>query len=735
MGIAIGIDLGTTNSVACIKKIGISAIRNAEGDELTPSCVTMLPDASLVVGRAARDLQKQYPEQTITSVKRLMGRGFDDPEVQNAVREHHVSYPITTDPSEPGSIHLSLNNKSYTPEMISGLILKKLIQDSEAELHNKVDRAVVTVPAYFSDRQKFATRAACDYAGIQLLRLLPEPTAAALSFGLGELTETDSRTIMVFDLGGGTFDISVLSFAGGSFMEVTKGGDMWLGGDNIDTLLANHVFSKTQEQTGCQPITTLLDALTPAQRAHFLVELREKAEAAKITLSTETSATIEMFGLLRDEHNQLLDIDVTITRDEFNQLLKPIVEKIIHITQQILHEIRFEPELIDTVLMVGGSSLVPAIQDALKNLFGADKVSIHPRPMLAVAEGAAFMANKMTGETIEDQTAFSMMHSSAHDYYLQLAGGKKHLLIARNTPLPAHAEETLHFTHKEQMLARLRVFNEAEGILDQVGELWFHKETTDETNNQRPPTIRMMFSVDEDNIINIKAWSEKDTQQVIEAQIGRGGLVAKLYHDLENVLSRIAAQAKKEDVREDVQRLSQHVATSILSVADPLTGEVRNEQKQHAQQQIATLLALHEKGVAPLLAYEFCLKGRNAAEAALTDAEKNRVDALLTQMREALETLTDADKILQLDGAIDEFFDDVPIAFVLARAADGLRSFERDNETGNAREMRDYMKKLIENRYNEADYEQFSVKINMLLYMNFSYDNVSTHRFDRDVVL
>jgi Molecular chaperone len=239
---------------------------------------------------------------------------------------------------------------------------------------------------------------ACDYAGIKLLRLLPEPTAAVLSFGLGELGDNESRTIMVFDLGGGTFDISVLSFAGGSFMEITKGGDMWLGGDNIDKLLVDHVLACAEKTTNCKPITELIEMLSPLDKARFLVEVKEKAEAAKIALSSEEYATVEIFGLLKDEKNKLLDIDVTITRAEFAKLIDPVVKQTSSIAEQILHEIRFEPELIDTVLLVGGSSLVPAIQAELKNMFGSEKVMVHPRPLLAVAEGAALMAAKMIGQ-------------------------------------------------------------------------------------------------------------------------------------------------------------------------------------------------------------------------------------------------------------------------------------------------------------------------------------------------
>jgi molecular chaperone DnaK len=373
----------------------------------------------------------------------------------------------------------------HTPEMISGIILSKLIRDGEAELHGKIDQAVVTVPAYFSDRQKFATRAACDYAGIKLLRLLPEPTVAALSFGIENLGKNDFRTIMVFDLGGGTFDISVLSVAGGSFMEITKGGDMWFSGDNVDKLLVDHIFACAQKAANRTPIMELINKLAPPDKARFLVEIKEKAEAAKIELSFQEFTTVAMFGLLKNEKNQLIDIDVTINRTEFNQLIEPVVKRVSNIAKQILHEIRFELELIDTVLMVGGSYLILAIQDELRHMFGSEKVRVHLRPMLAIVEGAALMAAKMISqENVEAQT-FSMMHSTAHDYYLQLVGGKRHLLVARNTPLPISVEEKLKFAYSDQFLARLRVFNEVEGVLDTVGELWFHKRDNGDRYKQK----------------------------------------------------------------------------------------------------------------------------------------------------------------------------------------------------------------------------------------------------------
>ena len=743
MGMTIGIDLGTTNSVTCIKKIKVSSIRNAEGEELTPSCVTAVPHSDgtsfdLIVGRHSRDLLKQYPEQTILSVKRLMGRDFEDAEVQSIINNNGANYLITTDASEPGSIRIPLSGKAHTPEMISGIILSKLIRDGEAELQGKIDQAVVTVPAYFSDRQKFATRAACDYAGIKLLRLLPEPTAAALSFGIGELDKDEARTIMVFDLGGGTFDISVLSFAGGSFMEITKGGDMWLGGDNIDQLLVNHIFSCAEAAANCSSITTLLDRLSPADKARFLVEIKEKAEAAKIELSTQESVSVEMFGLLKDENSQLIDIDVTITQAEFAQLIQPIVERVSEIAEQILHEIRFEPELIDTVLLVGGSSLGPAIQDALKQMFGKDKVKVHPRPMLAIAEGAALMASKMMTQD-NAESSFTMMHSTAHDYYLQLAGGKKHLLVARNTPLPVVVEEKLTFSHSTQSLARLRVFNEVEGVLDTVGELWFHKKVNAAftPENEKPTELMLRFSVDEDNIITMKAWSLGNEEQSIEAQIARGGLAAKLYNDLESTLSFIVANCTNGSIEEDALVLSRVVVATILSASDPLTGETCTEQKQKAQRQINTLKDCQEHHLSPLSQYKFAVAAQEGSASVLSKDDYERLSTLVQRFKQAIETLDDIEEFKVIDKELIQLYEDMPITVDLARAENAAEVLIAENHLKQAKKIRDQAQVLasLYGHEDEDAIEEARDKLDELVDAELSYYNPPQGRFDRDVHL
>jgi len=743
-GITIGIDLGTTNSVACIKKVTATAIANAEGDMLTPSCVTAVPEHDgtsfeIIVGRASKNILKQYPEQTITSVKRLMGRDFDEPEVQSILLENKVAYSIITDPSEPSSIRIPFAGENRTPENISGFILKKIIFDVEKTLQANVENVVVTVPAYFSDRQKFATRAACHYAGVNLLRLLPEPAAAALSFGIQDAGEEDAQTIMLFDLGGGTFDISVLSFSGGHFMEITKGGDMWLGGDNVDQLIMNHVFECAQQEAQCKPIPELLEQLSKAEKASFLVEIKEKAENAKIELSSQPSATIEMFGLLKDESNQCIDIDVTLTRETFDSLLEPMVQRVSKLAAQLLHEIRFEPELIDKVLLVGGTSLIPAIQEALKRLFGEDKVMLHPRPMLAVAEGAALMASNMISlpQQNDETTSFHMLHTASHDYYLQLADGKKHLLLKRNSPLPAKIEQKLTFSHHEQQLARLRVFNEADGILDTVGEIWFHRQQKLLSSvPKKPAEIVLQFSVDEDNIITMKAWSLKNEQNCVESQIARGGLSAKLFQDLETTLSSVVSTSQDLTIELDTIHLSRQIVSNILLASDPNTGETNLEFKQKAQRQIETLKNLSIQELTPLSHYNFAKLAYTEAEPYMDTELSIKFNTLLLRYQEALTALDNADLFIELDEELDDLYKDHPYLLDLAHAFDAAASMDEfDKKTAN--KLREQAKKLasLHDHADEALQDNARDIMYNMIHDNLTFSSTPSGRFDRDVRL
>jgi len=236
---------------------------------------------------------------------------------------------------------------------------------------------VFAVPAYFNDKQKHATRMAAAYAGIKVQRLLPEPTAAAISFGVDKVKEGDARTIMVFDFGGGTFDLSVLTISGGQFIEQGKGGNMWLGGEDIDRSIEDFVLKETEREYDIEDIAQVIDNQESEVKNRFLGELKAAVEQAKISLSDKKEAYIELLGLLRDSDGDLLDVDVVLTREQFELIIQPVVENAMELTAKLLDDIYFTPDLIDNVLLVGGSSKIPCIVKAVEGMFGQDKVLAH----------------------------------------------------------------------------------------------------------------------------------------------------------------------------------------------------------------------------------------------------------------------------------------------------------------------------------------------------------------------
>ncbi|MEA3544424.1 MAG: Hsp70 family protein, partial [Thermodesulfobacteriota bacterium] len=503
MAKVIGIDLGTTNSVAAIKKVHTEIIKNVEGELITPSCVNIQKGKSattrFVVGRDALEWLKQDPENTITAIKRLIGRSYNEPEVDHLLKDHRLAYKVSKNSKgSENSLVIQANGQEYTAEEISAKILTKIKRDTEKNEGSKVEFAVITVPAYFNDKQKHATRIAAAQAGLKVQRLLPEPTAAAISFGVDQIKDDEAKVVLVFDFGGGTLDLSVLTISGGQFIEQGKGGDMWLGGDDIDRLLSDYVLSATAEEYGIENIENLLSQTETRKRNQFLTELKSTVEQAKIKLSSKDSAWVEILGLLRDQDGDSIDIEVELTRDRLDELLQPIVASIIKMADDVIESIHFSPDLIDQVLLVGGSSKIPLIVTAMREKFGVEKVVIHDRPMLAIAEGAAILSHRLAdnyecpecGQAVDqgdtncpkchfdlerytiDHGIFDIVHSAAHDYYIQLTDNQRHLLIEKNTPLPCVINETFKFVSLDQKMVHLNFFNVVNGEEQWVGDLW-----------------------------------------------------------------------------------------------------------------------------------------------------------------------------------------------------------------------------------------------------------------------
>ncbi len=753
MGYTVGIDLGTTNSAIAAKKIQVTLGRNSEGDFLTPSWVCAVPpgsgDQEYVVGKAAKDLSKQYPRDTVFSIKRFIGRSLFEPAAQRALNTKAYPYAIHAAPDDPERLLVTLRDKTLTPEDLSALILKKIVGDAELDLNGKVDQAIITVPAYFSDRQKHATRIACEQAGLKVLRLLAEPTAAAISFGLDHIGPEDSKTVMVFDLGGGTFDISILSIVGGTFMEVTKGGDMWLGGDDIDQTLMSYVLSKTEKTLKADlpegGLRALIDQLDPVAQARFRTVFKEACEQAKIELSSQEEAYIEVLGYLKDKKDQWIDIDVNITRTEFSELLGPTIARIEQITSQVLTDIHFEPELIDEVIMVGGSSMIPAIQDAIKKQFGSEKVRIHPRPMFAIVEGAAILAHRLAGaENAECQTAdggVQLMGGTAHDYFLQLADGKRLLLAKRNSPLPLKIEQQLVFKEPSQLVARLRVLNEVDHVLETVGEFWYFRDHNPErhklTLHNKPLEITLGFEIDEDNVIRLQAWPTLDSQKVQEVLISRDFGATRYFNELEKVVSQIAASTPENDTTGFIAvHLSNYIVKTILGLSGSqaqIPGD-RRALEEKIYKQIGTLEEIGTQLKEVFSNYKELKLIDTFGVFGLTDSEKDIHSNLIGLWDEAWTNFTNPDALLRLSDMTKKFVESLPDQFVnmVWFNASIINHYPKDSKT-----VRESIKKYGE--YRRADrLDDAEVALDEAREVSTKFSSVENtvvggNRFDRDV--
>jgi molecular chaperone DnaK (HSP70) len=385
--VAIGIDLGTTNSVAAIDdEHGLRILPTRMREALTPSVVTQRRGEWLV-GQAARRNITSSPEDTIFSVKRLMGRSFDDPEVA-AVRAR-CPYAIVADDSSPGDrgVRVVVNGVPYTPVQISTKILQQVVADASVALGNKeVTHAVITVPAYFTEPQRAATREAGQKAGLKVKRIIDEPTAAAIAFGIDR---SEANQILVFDLGGGTLDVSILQMGGDNQFDcVAAVGDRWLGGDDFDYEIVNIAADWVQKKYG-------VDALA---NKRFRMEAKFKAEEVKRMLTAQEDADLFIPAVVPLPSGEMIGVDIReLPRRQFEDRIRPLVNKCIDLVTKVLARECLPPDRIDTVLLVGGATAVPLVQRELARLFGDANIKQTVDPMHAVALGAAVLATRLTG--------------------------------------------------------------------------------------------------------------------------------------------------------------------------------------------------------------------------------------------------------------------------------------------------------------------------------------------------
>ena len=487
MARAAGIDLGTTNSVIAAYEGGESTvIPNSEGARTTPSVVAFTENGERLVGQLARRQSILNPKGTIYSVKRFIGRKFD--EVQEEARQ--VTYDVVAD--ENGNARIKVRDKLYAPEEISAMILRKLADDAGRSLGEKVTEAVITVPAYFNDAQRTATRDAGKIAGLEVLRIINEPTAAALAYGMDK---REHETVLVFDLGGGTFDVSILDVGDGVVEVRATAGDTHLGGDDFDRRIVDHLADAFQKDEG-------IDLRKDAQA---LQRLFEAAEKAKVELSSVTQTQVSLPFVTADA-NGPKHLTATLMRSTFEQITADLVERTTGPVKQAIADAKVGPNDIDEVILVGGSTRIPAVQNLVRRLTGGTDPNMTVNPDEVVAVGAGIQAGVLKGDVSDvlllDVTPLSLG--------VETQGGVMTRIVERNTTIPVRRSETFSTAADNQPAVDVVVLQgERERAAD--NRVLGRFQLTDIRPAPRgEPQVEVTLDVDANGILNVTA-RDKDT--------------------------------------------------------------------------------------------------------------------------------------------------------------------------------------------------------------------------------
>ncbi|GMC43663.1 unnamed protein product [Saccharomyces cerevisiae] len=439
---AIGIDLGTTYSCVATYESSVEIIANEQGNRVTPSFVAFTPEERLI-GDAAKNQAALNPRNTVFDAKRLIGRRFDDESVQKDMKTWPFKV-IDVDGNPVIEVQYLEETKTFSPQEISAMVLTKMKEIAEAKIGKKVEKAVITVPAYFNDAQRQATKDAGAISGLNVLRIINEPTAAAIAYGLGAGKSEKERHVLIFDLGGGTFDVSLLHIAGGVYTVKSTSGNTHLGGQDFDTNLLEHFKAEFKKKTG----------LDISDDARALRRLRTAAERAKRTLSSVTQTTVEVDSLFDGE-----DFESSLTRARFEDLNAALFKSTLEPVEQVLKDAKISKSQIDEVVLVGGSTRIPKVQKLLSDFFDGKQLEKSINPDEAVAYGAAVQGAILTGQSTSDETKDLLLLDVAPlSLGVGMQGDIFGIVVPRNTTVPTIKRRTFTTVSDNQTTVQFPVY-------------------------------------------------------------------------------------------------------------------------------------------------------------------------------------------------------------------------------------------------------------------------------------
>ncbi|MEB3275278.1 MAG: molecular chaperone DnaK [Prochlorothrix sp.] len=550
MGKVIGIDLGTTNSCVAVLEGGKPiVIPNAEGGRTTPSMVGFGKSGDRLVGQLAKRQAVTNAENTIFSIKRFIGRRWDDTEAErNRV-------PYTCCQGRDTTVDVSIRGKNFTPQEISAMVLQKLKQDAEAFLGDTVTQAVITVPAYFTDAQRQATKDAGTIAGLEVLRIINEPTAAALSYGLDK--QHEDNCVLVFDLGGGTFDVSILQLGDGIFEVRSTSGNNQLGGDDFDNVIVRWMLDSFQAQ----------ENIDLSQDKMALQRLREAAEKAKIELSGTKTTLINLPFITADATGPK-HLEMELARAQFEELAQELIQGTLDPVKQALQDADVKPEQIDRILLVGGSTRIPAVQTAIAHFFQGRTPDRSVNPDEAVALGAAIQAGVMGGE-VKDLLLLDVVPLS---FGIETLGGVFTKVIDRNTTTPTSKSQTFSTATDGQISVEIHVLQGERAMVKDNKSLGKFQLTGIPPAPRGVPQIEVSFDIDANGILNVSAL-DKGTGREQSIQISNtGGLSSSEVERMRQEASLYADEDRRQvrmvELRNRAETLLQSYADTAADHAD-----------------------------------------------------------------------------------------------------------------------------------------------------------------------